>query len=103
MGKKQKKLIADFWNSIVGAFSSEEKAKIVPFVLTDEKCYLCSSKKASWRHEILKQNVCNDCVPKGCSCTLKKIKGRSGLQIEDYEYMLDRHGNEVPCKDWKRI
>ncbi len=103
MGKRQKKLITNFWKTVVEAFSTEEKAKVVPFVLEDDKCYFCLCKKASWRHEILKQNVCSDCVPRGCSCTLRKVKGRTGLEIQDYEYILDKYGNDIPCKDWKRI
>ena len=103
MSKKQKTLIKTFWNNVFKVFNSEQKGKIVPFVLEDEKCSLCLTSKAIWSHIFLRQKACNDCVPRGCSCTLKKIKNRSGLEIEDYEYLLDKNGNEVPCKDWEKI
>lgn len=103
MSKKQKTLIKTFWNNVFKVFTSEQKAKITPIVLEYEKCSFCLTRKANWQHSILKNYACIDCVPRGCSCTLKRIKGRSGLEIEDYEYLLDKNGNEIPCKDWKRF
>lgn len=103
MGKKQKTILNTFWKSIVDVFTPEQKEKIVPFVLKNEKCCFCGVSDAKWKHYLLNECVCNDCVPRGCSCTLKKIKGRTGLEIEDYEYLLDKHGNEIPCEDWKKI
>lgn len=103
MTKKINKLINNFWIKIVDDLSIDEKKKIVKFSLPLEKCKICSCSNAKWFNTLLKDYACDECVPRGCSCKLKKKPNRSGLNIQDYEYLLDKHGRELPCEDWIRI
>jgi hypothetical protein len=100
--KNINRLVNNFWGKIVDDLSPEEKDKLVKFSLPLEKCENCAT-NAKWFNSLLKEYSCDECVPRGCSCKLKKIPDRSGLNVEDYEYILDKHGRELPCEDWKKI
>lgn len=102
MGKTHGQL-NKFWKTIKNAFSSEEKKKIVLFELPKDKCTFCDALEAKWKNKVLMENACNNCVPRGCSCKLQIKQGRTGLRIQDYEYCIDRLGNELPCEDWEKI
>jgi hypothetical protein len=101
--KKQNRETNNFWNKIVNNLTSEEKNKIVKFYAPSEKCRFCLIKNAKWINNLLKEYACDECIPRGCSCRLKKRTDRTGLHIEDYDYDLDKHGREKPCEDWKKI
>jgi len=103
VSKKINRLVNNFWGKIVDDLSLEEKGKIVKFSVPPEKCKICLCSDAKWFNTLLKDHACDDCVPRGCSCRLKKMSNRSGLYVEDYEYILDKHGREIPCEDWIKI
>jgi hypothetical protein len=101
--KNVNKLVNNFWDKIVDDLSLEEKQKLIKFCLPPEKCKICLSSNAKWYNSLLKEYACDECIPRGCSCRLKKIPNSSGLYVEDYEYVLDKHGKELPCEDWGKI
>lgn len=103
MSKKINRLVNNLWGKIVGDLSTDEKKKIVKFSLPSEKCKTCLYSNAKWFNVVLKEYACDDCVPRGCSCKLKKIYNRSGLRVEDYEYFVDKRNRELPCEDWIKI
>ena len=101
--KIYKKTIRTFWRRITGSLSKEQKEKIIPIELPPDKCSYCGSTDVLWKNSIVFDVVCDECVPRGCSCNLYKKKNRNTFNIEDYEYQLDKDGNEIPCEDWYRI
>jgi hypothetical protein len=103
VSKKINRLVTDFWGKITEDLTPEEKQKLIKFSIPSEKCKTCLHANAKWYNSVLKEFACNDCVPTGCSCKLKKITHRSGLNVEDYEYILDKTGKELPCEDWVKI
>lgn len=103
MSKKINRLVNNFWGKNIDDLSTDEKKKIVKFSLPPEKCKTCLYSNAKWFNTILNDYACNECVPRGCSCKLKKIFNLSGLNVEDYEYILDKNGKELPCEDWVKI
>jgi hypothetical protein len=64
------------------------------------KCFYCDIKDAVWENSILEEYCCNDCVPRGCSCRLFKIKKNKRFSIENYYYSKNSFGEELPCEDW---
>jgi hypothetical protein len=64
------------------------------------KCIYCGTSDAQWENSILKEYCCNDCVPRGCSCRLYKIKNQKNFSIENFSYEKDEFGDELPCEDW---
>jgi len=103
VNKNINRLINNFWNKIVDNLSVEEKEKTVKFNLPLEKCRICTVSNAKWFNTVLKEYACDTCVPRGCSCRLKRISNRTKLVIQDYEYMLDKNGRELPCEDWVKF
>jgi hypothetical protein len=101
--KNINKLINNFWNKIVDTPRVEGKQKLIKFSLPPEKCKVCKVANAKWFNSLLKEYSCDECIPRGCSCRLKRKHNFFGLQIEDYEYILDKQGKELPCEDWKKI
>jgi len=103
VSKKINRLVNNFWDKIVDDLSTLETKKLVKFSLPPEKCKTCSCSNAKWFNTLLKEYACDGCVPRGCSCKLKKIYNRSGLNVQDYEYLSDKQGKELPCEDWIKI
>lgn len=103
MSKNVNKLVNNFWEKIVDDLSSEEKKKLVKFKLPKEKCQYCGTLNASWYNILFKEYACDTCVPRGCSCKLKRKERTSGLHIQDYVYLTDKQGRELPCEDWSKL
>ena len=103
MSKNINRLINNFWSKIVGSLSKDQKQKIVKFSAPAEKCNTCAIVNAKWFNSLSKEYACDNCIPRGCSCRLKKKSDRSGFNIQDYEYMMDKHGRELPCEDWSKF
>ena len=64
------------------------------------KCVYCEENDAIWENSVIKEYCCNECVPRGCSCRLFKIKKRKSFSIDNYYYAKDEFGEELPCEDW---
>jgi len=101
--KNINRLVNNFWNKIANDSSVEEKQKLLKFSLPPEKCKFCKTLNAKWYNSLLKEHSCDECIPRGCSCRLKKIRNSSGFHIEDYEYILDKQGKELPCENWQKM
>ena len=64
------------------------------------KCFYCEVKDAVWENSILNEYCCNECVPRGCSCRLFKIKKSKLFSVSNYAYMRNEFYEELPCEDW---
>lgn len=98
-----KPFLTKLWNGIVNVFSSSEKEKIIPFKLEPIKCDYCLVQIAKWKNTIITEYACDDCIPRGCSCRLYEKKKRNGFSIENYKYLTDKKGRELPCEEWENI
>ena len=101
--KSHKNLVKLFWNQISKTFTNDQREKIIPIVLPDLLCTFCNSKKVKWKNSILLYYACDECVPRGCSCTLYKLSKRTDFSIEDYEYKLGDDKLELPCEEWDKL
>jgi hypothetical protein len=91
--------IKGLWDDILGSFNN----KIIKFKKPIIKCSFCEVKKATWKHSIVSDYVCDSCVPRGCSCTLYKKVKRATFLIADYDYQKDNQGNDLPCEEWEKL
>ena len=75
--------------------------------------YICEKcgKPADWMY-IDDTTLCDDCVPRGCSCNLELKDdiefildeyGNIDNPEEDYHQPLDEYGREYPCCEWMYI
>lgn len=76
--------------------------KIIKFILPKIKCEMCGVKNAKWKHNYLDNYVCDDCVPRGCSCKIVRNRKRTDF-LSQYEYKTDKRGRELPCEDWDKF
>lgn len=98
-----KYLVSKYWKKIIKVFTTEQKLKIVPIVLSDILCFYCGMSNVSWKNVLTFDYSCSECVPRGCSCRLYKASERNGFSVQDYKYELDEDGKELPCEDWERL
>lgn len=87
-------------DQIISSYYESNPNKIKNTFQKRPVCFYCQSKPAIWENIMLKEYCCDDCVPRGCSCTLFKIKKNKKFSIENYYYMKDKFGQELPCEDW---
>ena len=101
--KPQKSLLKKLWRNLSKAFSSEQKSKITLIELQLDKCVYCDSTEVKWKNTVMFDYACEECVPRGCSCTLYKATKRRNFVLDDYKYTLDKDGKELPCEDWTQL
>lgn len=102
MSKKKKTFIQKLWKNIVEVFSSKPQ-NVIEFKIPDPKCSYCGVIDAKWKHDIVSDYACDDCVPRGCSCNLYEKTKRKTFSIENYEYKKDKKGREIPCEEWIKL
>jgi hypothetical protein len=96
----QQFLINRYWRKLSKDLDVDQQDKILPIKIETDKCDNCGSTEVKWKNTLLFIFACDECVPRGCSCRLKKIKERETFFISDYVYEEDSEGNELPCEDW---
>ena len=93
----------EIWENVISSlYKSNPKEcrktfKIRPF------CGLCEVNKAVWENSIIEEYRCNECVPRGCSCRLRKIRKNNFFLIDNYTYTIGDDGEELPCEDWHKF
>lgn len=100
MGKKKKPFLKKLLDDLLGVICPEN---IIPFVKPKDKCGYCVVKVAKWKHEIVDDYACDDCVPRGCSCHIYEKRKRKSFSVDNYEYKKDKCGRELPCEEWIKI
>jgi hypothetical protein len=100
---KQKPFLTKLWDGIINAFYSSEKENIIPFKLEPEKCAYCLVQLAKWKNTMITEYACEDCVPRGCSCRLYKKNKRNSFSVQNYDYVKDEKGRELPCEEWEKF
>lgn len=100
MKHKNKPFINRIWNRVKDALSPNN---IIPFVLQKIKCSYCGVQEAKWKNILVLDYVCDECVPRGCSCHLYKKGKRATFNVDDYHYKKGKDGKELPCEDWEKI
>ncbi len=67
-----------------------------------ERCDICN-KKAIWFYMPGKEQYCDECVPRGCSCNIEPKDGDyDNLDPKNWVEELDNEGREYPCCEyWK--
>lgn len=98
--KREKTFIQKFWKTVSDVFYPEKDSKIVKFKPASDKCSYCEVQKATFKNTVVHEYACDSCVPRGCSCRLYKKTKRTGFSIENYDYVKDKEGKELPCEDW---
>ncbi len=67
-------------------------------------CHTCHRRRAVWSYMPGRYNACEECVPRGCSCTMESLDGDYENQdASNWEYQLDEKGRKVPCCEWWSI
>ena len=65
------------------------------------RCHSCHWRRAVWSYMPGRHNACEECVPRGCSCTMRpKDDDFENEDPANWEYQLDEKGRKVPCCEW---
>lgn len=91
------------WENVVSSFYDSNPKESRKVFGIRPKCMLCGVKQAIWENSILEDYCCDECVPRGCSCRLRKIKKNTNFLIENYIYSIGEDGLELPCEDWHKF
>ena len=65
-----------------------------------EKCFKCN-RDAVWSYLPGSESVCDECVPRGCSCNVEPKDG--DWENEDptnWEEVVGEDGRKYPCCEW---
>ncbi len=66
-----------------------------------KRCHKCHWRRAVWSYMPGWHNACEECVNRGCSCTMEPKDGNWENQDEtNWEYRLDAQGRKMPCCEW---
>jgi hypothetical protein len=91
------------WETIISSFYESNPKESRPVYKIRPKCMICGVNLAIWENSILKDYCCDECVPRGCSCRLRKIKKNKSFFVDNYTYTLGEDGQELPCEDWHKF
>jgi hypothetical protein len=82
------------------------------------RCSYCKWRKAVWSYMPGKENACEKCVPRGCSCNNEPTKemmekynddyiafmdSEDAQNKENYFQPVDEKGRKYPCCEWHYI
>lgn len=96
--KKENNIIVKIWDWV----SSYIFTKGVSFKKI--KCSYCGIKPSTWINTVVEDYACDDCIPRGCSCTMYAVDGdNANYSISNWDYKKDKQGNELPCEDWRKL
>jgi len=93
----------NIWEKVISSFYAANPKECRKIFKVRPICSICRVSKAIWENSIIEEYCCNECVPRGCSCRLRKIRKNKFFLIENYTYMLDNDGEELPCEDWHKF
>lgn len=69
----------------------------------DLKCSFCGN-DATWMLMSGRDNACDECLPRKCSCTMEPKDGDwESMDRENWEYRKDVDGRYLPCCEWEEI
>lgn len=91
------------WENVISSFYDSNPKECRKTFKIRPICGICGVSKAIWENSIIEEYCCNQCVPRGCSCRLRKMKRNKFFSIENYTYILGDDGEELPCEDWHKF
>lgn len=93
----------EVWENVISSYYKSNPKEYRKTFKIRPACGICETNKAIWENSIIDEYRCHECVPRGCSCRLRKIKKNVLFSIENYTYMLGDDGEELPCEDWHKF
>ena len=67
------------------------------------RCHFCHWRRAVWSYMPGRDSACDECVPRGCSCTMEPIDGDyDNIKPGSWEHQTDEKGRKIPCCEWWR-
>lgn len=66
------------------------------------KCDKCD-KRAVWTYMPGDSNLCDDCVPRGCSCTEEPVDDTKPFEEWEWVKGKDKEGRFLSCCEWWEI
>lgn len=91
------------WENVISSFYKSNPKECRKTFKIRPICGICEVSKAIWENSIIEEYCCNECVPRGCSCRLRKMRKNKFFSIDNYTYTLGDDGEELPCEDWHKF
>lgn len=69
-----------------------------------DRCHSCHWRRAAWSYMPGRDNLCEECVPRGCSCGDYPIDdNHDNMDPANWTSPTDEQGRKWPCCEWWSI